>query len=237
VEERVDLAKVKKLYDDLPCMWPEWDLWFTYTHKYLCGYLDREIPPLNIRDTTKILNAGSDGNTYGIGGEHYHVDICWKNIAHLEHALEASIEEMPYADGSFDGCICMGSVINYCDAKKALFELARVIKPGGFFIFDYDQSGSLEYIFTKAFRKDAVIVDANNSGFADRAWAYLPRYIRSILRAAGFAILNTEYFHILSALINDESRAAAFAKYDAILKYVPLLGKCSCNVILTCRKL
>ena len=112
MDEHIDLNEVKKLYDAMPCMWPESDVWHTYTYQYMCAYLKREVPPLHIRDTTKILNAGSGGNTYGIGGEQYHVDICWKNIAHLEHALEASIEELPYADGSFDGCICMGSVIN-----------------------------------------------------------------------------------------------------------------------------
>ena len=237
MEEHINLDKVKQLYDDLPCMWPEWDLWYAYTHQYMHAYLKREVPRLNIQDTTKILNAGSGGNTYGIGGEHYHVDICWKNIAHLEHALQASIEEMPYADGSFDGCICMGSVINYCDAKKALFELARVIKPGGFFIFDFDQSGSLEYIFTKAFRKNAAIVDVANSGYPDRIWVYSPRHIRSILNAAGLAVRKMEYFHILSSFIKDDNKAAPFAKCDVILKHIPIIRSCSCNLILTCRKL
>jgi len=237
MDERIDLNEVKKLYDAMPCMWPEWDLWYTYTHKYMRAYLRREAPALQIRDTTKILNAGSGGNTYGIGGEQYHVDICWKNIAHLAHALQASIEEMPYADASFDGCICMGSVINYCDAEKALFELARVIRPGGFLIFDFDQSGCVDYIFTGAFRKDAAIINSDNSGFADRTWVYSPRHIRSILRAAGFAVQKREYFHILSSFIKEDDKAAAFAKYDAVLKHIPLVRGCSCNVILTCRKL
>jgi len=103
MEEQVDLKKVEQLYNDMPEMWPEWDRWYTYTHQYMCDYLGREIPRLKLQDTTKILNAGSNGNTYGIRGEHYHIDICLKNIAHLEHAVQGSIEEMPYEEAAASG--------------------------------------------------------------------------------------------------------------------------------------
>lgn len=116
-------------------------------------------------------------------------------------------------------------------------ELARVLRPGGFFIFDFDNSGCAEYIFSKAFRKNAVIVNIDNSGYADRYWVYSPRYIRSILKEAGLEVRKIEYFHILSSFIKDDDKAVAFAKYDAIFNSVPLLRECSCNVILTCRKL
>ncbi|MCR6485306.1 class I SAM-dependent methyltransferase [Amycolatopsis sp. OK19-0408] len=40
------------------------------------------------------------------------------------------IEEMPFADGSFDTALAMG-VLEYVDIVPALREIARVVKPGG----------------------------------------------------------------------------------------------------------
>lgn len=241
MEEHLNLDEVKELYNNMTCIWPKSDIWHTYTYNYMCAYLNKELPRYNIISTTKILNAGSAGNTYGIDGEHYHVDICYEKISHLKYAIEASIEELPYENNFFDGCICIGSVINYSDAARSLFQLARVIKPGGFFIFDFEQSGSLQFICSKIFKKNAVIVDTFNSGKTDRLWVYSIQYILSILNSAGLIVQKTEYFHILSSLayklIKNENKAATFAKFDVIAKHIPLLRKCSCNVILTCRKL
>lgn len=41
------------------------------------------------------------------------------------------IEELPYADASFDGVFCY-SAIYYTDVKKTLAEFFRVLKPGGY---------------------------------------------------------------------------------------------------------
>jgi len=239
--EHINLDEVKNLYNDMTCIWPKSDIWHTYTYNYMCAYLKKELPKYCINSVTKILNAGSAGNTYDIDGEHYHVDICYEKIAHLKNAIEASIEELPHENNFFDGCICMGSVINYSDAAKSLFQLARVIKSGGFLIFDFEQSGSLQFIFSKIFNKNATIINTFNSGKTDRLWVYSRRYILSILNSAGLIVQKVEYFHILSSLaykfLKNENKATAFTKFDVIAKYIPLLRKCSCNVILTCRKL
>jgi len=238
---RLDPDDVKKMYDEMACIWPESDQWHTYTYKYMCAYLKREIPQFGTKNTTKILNAGSAGNTYGICGEHYHVDICYSKISHLEHAFEASIESLPHENNSFDGCICMGSVINYCDAAQAIFELSRVIRPGGFLIFDFEQSGSLQFIYSETLDKNAIIVDTFNSGKKDRLWVYSIKYILSLLESVGFAVQKKECFHIFSSLmmkfLGNENKAAIFGKFDAIAKHIPLIRKRSCNVILTCQKL
>ena len=240
MSDAIDINKVKKLYHDMPCIWPESDLWHTYTYKYMHKYFQKELPKLKPNNNTKILNAGSAGNTYDIEGEHYHVDICYDKISHLKHAAEASIEDLPYNDNYFDGCICMGSVLNYSDAAKSLFEIARVIKSEGFLIFDFEQSRSLQFVCSKIYNKNAAIINTFNSGYMDQLWVYSTKYIFSILKSAGIKVQNTEYYHILSPLaykiIKNENKAAAFAKFDAIARYIPLLRKCSCNVILTCRK-
>jgi ubiquinone/menaquinone biosynthesis C-methylase UbiE len=237
----LNLDKIKELYNNMTCIWPKSDIWHTYTYNYICAYINKELPNYNITKTTKILNAGSAGNTYNIDGEHHHVDICYEKISHLKYAIEASIEELPYENNFFDGSICLGSVINYTDAARSIFQLARVIKSGGFLIFDFEQSRSLQFIFSKIYNKNAIIIDTFNSGNTDRLWVYSIRYILSILKSADLIVKKTEYFHILSSLaynfLKDENKAATFAKFDVIAKHVPMLRKCSCNVILTCQKL
>jgi ubiquinone/menaquinone biosynthesis C-methylase UbiE len=42
----------------------------------------------------------------------------------------ASIEDMPFADGSFDVVVALG-VLEYVDGQRALSEIARVVRPGG----------------------------------------------------------------------------------------------------------
>ncbi|MGO9544730.1 MAG: class I SAM-dependent methyltransferase [Rhodomicrobium sp.] len=58
--------------------------------------------------------------------------------AGLSHTLQfeavQTVERLPYADASFDGCVCL-SVIEYLEKPEAcLAELARVIAPGGMLV-------------------------------------------------------------------------------------------------------
>ncbi len=44
---------------------------------------------------------------------------------------QVNIEALPYADSSFDGVVVGASLNEFFDTKQALFEMARVLKPGG----------------------------------------------------------------------------------------------------------
>ena len=71
-----------------------------------------------------MLNAGSGGSIYnGISGKFFHVDISDKFIKELPNSYVASIENLPFNTNFFDTAICVGSVINYCDALTALSEI------------------------------------------------------------------------------------------------------------------
>ena len=239
-ENKVDISEVKKLYDEMETIWPESDLWHTYTHNFIKKYLKRELFNLKPTCETKILNAGSAGNTYNVMGEHYHVDISYNRISHLKNSVEASIEALPHQSNFFDGCICMGSVINYCDAIQSIFEFSRVLKSGAFLVIDFEQSRSFQFLFSKEFNKKATIINTFNSGEIDKLWVYSPNYIFSILNEAGFVVKRKEFFHILSPFVykitKNENKASYFSKLDKFAKYIPLLKKCSCNVIITCQK-
>jgi 2-polyprenyl-6-hydroxyphenyl methylase/3-demethylubiquinone-9 3-methyltransferase len=58
--------------------------------------------------------------------------------SHMAHAIQfeavPTVEQLPFADASFNGCICL-SVIEYLnDPSACLSELARVVAPGGMLV-------------------------------------------------------------------------------------------------------
>lgn len=181
-------------------IWPEDDLWYSYTHHKVLEYLQSEEIALKIEAKTKILNAGSAGNDYGIIGNHLHLDIAESHLKNIPNALVGNIEKIPLNENTFDLCICVGSVIKYCDALSSISEFARVLKHGGYLILDYDQSKSFEFIGTQTYNKNAEIITTFNSGYNDKIWVYSDEYISDILKEVGFKILRKKYYHNLSPL-------------------------------------
>ena len=45
-------------------------------------------------------------------------------------------EKLPYADASFDAVICVDVLEHVADLSQVLLEVARVLRPGGLFLFD-----------------------------------------------------------------------------------------------------
>ncbi len=52
------------------------------------------------------------------------------------HYLQASGEALPFADGSFSVIVCLDVLEHVSDLKKTIQEIARVLAPGGIFVFD-----------------------------------------------------------------------------------------------------
>lgn len=240
-KDKIDIDFVKDMYNEMPEIWPENDVWYQYTYSQISIFLQQISLKYKFNDKLKILNAGSGGNTYNLPGIHYHIDVADQKLKNTPNSYVGNIEYMPYNDCEFDICICVGSVINYCDAFAAISEMSRVLKRGGLFILDYDQSHSLEFLGTSHYNKTTDIIETFNSGYVDKTWIYSPDYIFKILKRSGFKVLNIKRYHILSPLIykitNDENKAAKFAKLDGIMSYIPILNKFSCNIILCSQKI
>jgi 2-polyprenyl-6-hydroxyphenyl methylase/3-demethylubiquinone-9 3-methyltransferase len=49
---------------------------------------------------------------------------------------EGSGEALPYADASFDAVVCVDVLEHVSDLDAVLTEVARVLRPGGWFLFD-----------------------------------------------------------------------------------------------------
>jgi len=237
--EKIDIERVRTLYNQMDDIWPVSDKWYTYTHHQMMKYIDRFTKKYLINNTSKVVNIGSAGNEYNVPGEHYHVDIAEERIKHCARFYVGTAEQLPFPDNSFDVGLCVGSVINYCDPLLVISEISRVLKPNAVSVLDFEQSRSYQFIGS-VFNRNAKIITSFNSGIDDRIWVFSERLIRSYCKMHGLEILDVHYFHLLTPLIyrlcKDENKAARLVFADRLLSKIPYLRKISCNVILTIKK-
>ena len=237
--EKVDQEAIKDFYNSVDDVWPHDNDWYSYTRKGIYKYVRKNCNPLN---NSYILNAGSGGNDYGLKSDNiYHVDIAGDKIAHLKNAAVSSIEKMPFPDGMFDYSICVGSVINYCDAITAITEMSRVLKKNGILILEFNSSISFEYFGKEEYSKPVTIGNSIYIGQSHRFWIYSFDYIKKILKENSFNIQKYSGLHILSSWYykkcNDENIAAKLAKFDCIFRCMPYFKKHANSLILLCKKI
>lgn len=57
-------------------------------------------------------------------------------LGHNIYYQHASAESLPYADGSFSAVVCLDALEHVRDLNATIKEIARVLAPGGIFVFD-----------------------------------------------------------------------------------------------------
>ena len=158
----------------------------------------------------------------------------------MKKLLVSSIENLPFKATIFDGILCVGSVINYCDAVATISEFSRVLKEGGKLILEYENSWSYEYRNKNSYKSSASIITTTFQKESHQNWIFSYKYINSILRSYNFRILKTYRFHILSAFMlskgYSEQDSVKYVKFDKILQYIPFIKNHSSNVMVICEK-
>jgi ubiquinone/menaquinone biosynthesis C-methylase UbiE len=240
LSQKLDELKIATMYNNMKDIWPSNDKWYSYTHNVLIKSTIKYTNINTFNNQSLILNVGSAGNEYGIPGIHYHIDIAEDKLNGVENAYITSAERLPFNDEMFDGGLCVGSVINYCDPFAVIGEISRTLKSGAFFIFDFEQSNSWQFIGNKSYKADASIISSFNSGIKDDVWVFSYKHIKSILNTYNFIIKDKLYFHLISPLFyriyKDEQKAAKYSKLDSIIRVFPIINKKSCNIILIIQK-
>lgn len=237
METKINETEVKDFYEKVENVWPKDDKWHQYSRTQIIRYISR----MNYKKNGYLLNAGSGGSDYGLTQRMMHVDIAENKINHFQEYTVSSIESMPFDKNTFTDAICVGSVINYCDASATIHELSRVLEARGSLVLEFESSWGFEHRKTSVFRQDAEIVQLPYFGALHSQWLYSPKYILSILKAEGFRI-NDEYrFHCISGIsfskYHDENRAAKYVRFDCICRKIPIIKQYSNNVIFCCEKL
>jgi len=233
---KIDIDKVRALYGAVQNVWPNDNMWHQYTKNQISKYINR----MKYAEDSYLLNAGSGGSDYGLKFRMVHVDIVENKINQFQEYVTASVETMPFDASTFTDVICVGSVINYCDAMTTIHELSRVLKPRGSLLIEFESSWGFEHRKSSIYKRDAEIVKLPYFGKYHTQWIYSPKYISNILYLAGFKIAAKHRFHFLSGLLyskcQDENKAANFAKYDWLFRVLPIIKHHSSNIIYYCIK-
>lgn len=193
--------EVRNFYCAVSSVYPESDRWHAATHRWVSSFVQREWAVCQASGSGRWLNLGSAGESHGIRERHLlHVDLQPRWFTQAQQYVIADVQSLPFADASFDGCLCVGSVINYCDAARVIGEVARVVRPGGTLVLEFESSGSWELLWQRGFRNYAAVMYTFYQGQSIRLWAYAPEYIRRLLCNNGFSIIRQDYKHCLSTI-------------------------------------
>lgn len=73
-----------------------------------------------------------------------------------------------------------------------------------------------------------------------KLWVYSKKYIHQILKQNDFKVIDLDRFHILSSYAykyyKNENKAALFANFDILFRFIPVLSQYSHNIIMLCQK-
>ena len=115
--------------------YPDWD----DSMVMLRNLVERHLP-----DQAIVLDAGCGHGNFVIDelrprmgravGVDVHPSVTSKNVC-LDEIVFGRLEQLPFLDGTFDAVISLWVLEHITDPQKVFLEMARVLKPGGFFAF------------------------------------------------------------------------------------------------------
>jgi 2-polyprenyl-6-hydroxyphenyl methylase/3-demethylubiquinone-9 3-methyltransferase len=92
-------------------------------------------------------------------------------------------EDLPHADGSFDAVVCVDVLEHVADLNKTIQEIARVLTPGGLFLFDTINRNPIARFATITLAED--VLRLLPRGTHDPDMYIKPAELRSLMNAAG----------------------------------------------------
>ncbi|HMO09601.1 MAG TPA: bifunctional 2-polyprenyl-6-hydroxyphenol methylase/3-demethylubiquinol 3-O-methyltransferase UbiG [Paracoccaceae bacterium] len=95
-------------------------------------------------------------------------------------------EALPYAAAGFDAVVCVDVPEHVTDLHKVLTEVARVLRPGGMFLYDTINRNPLARLATITMAEDVLRILPR--GTHDPAMFIKPRELRAALEGAGLVL-------------------------------------------------
>jgi hypothetical protein len=241
MDEKLDINKIASDYNDMEKIWDINDKWHYQTYRTIERFIIKSVKKYHISKSSAIINLGSGGNPYCFDEANMlHVDIAKNNIVTKNKFLISNIEKIDVRDATYSCCLCVGSVINYCDAALAIKETKRILKDKSYLFLEFESSRSFEFIKTKNYNKMTTMINTFYCENTIKIWAYSEDYISQLLKINGFKIIALKRFHIISPLIyrlkSNSNFASKYFLMDTIFRYVPFFRKHSSNIILLAQK-
>jgi SAM-dependent methyltransferase len=235
-----ELQSTRQKYNSRSEIWADEDRWHRHTHDSILAAVHRMTRALKLANKS-LLNLGSGGNEYALDPRlHIQLDLADRHLPQKGLSIVGSAELLPLATHSLDFVLCVGAVLNYCDAAAVICEIARVLKPGGALLLEFESSRSGEYLGRPEFGKAGVFVTTTFQGGPESLWLYNPEYIVGLLKAVDIELIYDEGFHAATAiafrLFKNEDFAMHFALVDHLSFARRLLRSLACNRIFLAEK-
>lgn len=216
-------AAAARLYGDGQDIWDPKDRWNSRKREAIDNFA-RRFAAHQLSRASVILDLGCGSQPYEWLPDHtIGLDRFWEQARHHSVPVVGDLRRLPFQTASADYVVCVASVLNYVPAAEAIFEMSRVLRPGGAVLLHFETSTSFEHLGSKLWGAPVVRIVTVNGGREDTLWVYRPSYIRALLQNSGFRLLRQRRFHILSALALrlglQQQQAAPFAALDRL--FVP----------------
>lgn len=223
MKKQDDMSEIAYMNYSNSTPWPDNDIWHYYTYKSIVTIVEQWLQEYANSEMV-LLNAGSGGTEYKTNAKIIHLDIVEKYISQFDNFIVGSVEKIELPNESLDGIICVGSVINYADAQRTIAEFARLLKPNGFLILEFERSNSAEFLWTQQYSKYIFQKEYNYNNQKHLLWMYNEKYICQLLKQYHLEIQFVKRLHVLSSLFYrigiSEGKAAYFSKYDSLCGFI-----------------
>jgi len=231
-------SRAKVAYELMEHPWPPGDNWSTHTKQSIAEFVREVVPAMD----GLILNAGCGGNDYGLTdrGTCVNLDISLRQCRTLALPVLGDVEQIPFPDNLFDVTVCVGAVINYVQPQKAIPELARVTKPGGLILVDFESSYSGEIMFSRYWRKPLTVIERMYIDHMDKTYLFSPDHIREIFEQAKSTVIAIRGYHIATAIWERIFKKALIPRaaysIDRYASRVPGVRALASSVLFACQK-
>lgn len=101
---------------------------------------------------------------------------------------EASAADLPFEDASMDAAVMVRVFHHLGDPEAALREIHRILIPGGLLVFNFSNKRNARRLLRYAIRKSDNPFTLDTERYAEFLLGHHPRYVKQLLRSAGFTI-------------------------------------------------
>jgi len=187
------------IYDDVAADWWSDDIRWVRTLKNLVparlAWFSRHID----WEAKAVLDLGCAGgvmaealtdkgaNVTGVDPAAQAISVATKRAKQMDQVIRYDIgvgENLPYPDDHFDAVVCVDVLEHVVDLTKVLAEVARVLKPGGLFLYDTINRNPIARLATITVAED--VLGLLPQGTHDPKMFIKPRELRDALAKAGF---------------------------------------------------